>query len=121
MGARSVPMDIRGDHMTVPVQEGTAQLARLLGSASIRDKRLTVTLTNPSVDSPASAVVRLAGGAQASEARAMVLTHDDMRGRNTFQHPDEVTLAPLAVTVAREGVSVTLPKHSVTALEIQLA
>ena len=121
MGARSVPMDIRGDHMTVPVQEGTAQLARLLGSASIRDKRLTVTLTNPSVDSPVSAVVRLAGGAQASEARAMVLTHDDMRGRNTFQHPDEVRLAPLAVTLAREGVSVTLPKHSVTALEIQLA
>ena len=121
MGGRSVPMDIHGDDMTVPVQDGTAKLARLLGSASIRDKRVTVTLTNPSVDSPVSALIRFAGVARASDARAVVLTHADMRGRNTFERPDEVTTAPLAATLARDGVSVAIPKHAVVAVDVQLA
>ncbi len=121
MGARSVPMEVTGEDLTVPLQEGTGTLAALLGSASIRDKRLTVTLTNPSVDSPVTAILRLSGGAHASEARAVVLTHDDMRGRNTFDHPDQVAPTPHGATVARDGVTVTIPKHSVVAVDVQLA
>ena len=37
---------------TVPAPDGQARIAAIAGSASIREKRLTVTLTNPSVDSP---------------------------------------------------------------------
>ncbi len=48
MGARLAPMQIRGDELTVPVQEGAAKMAALKGSASIREKRLTITMTNPS-------------------------------------------------------------------------
>ena len=36
--------------MTVPLLEGTATLPGLSGSASVRDKSLTVTLTNPSLE-----------------------------------------------------------------------
>src|SRR5262249_56077677 len=57
MGARLAPMQIRGDELTVPVQEGAAKMAALAGSASIREKRLTVTLTNSSLHSPVPAPI----------------------------------------------------------------
>jgi alpha-L-arabinofuranosidase len=119
MGARAVPIDMRGDDLKVPVQEGTARMPALIGSASLRDKRLLVTLTNPSVESPLAVRLQL-GNAQATEARATVLTHDDMRARNTFEKPDEVKLAPLSVNVSAQGVALDLPKHSVAAVELQI-
>jgi alpha-L-arabinofuranosidase len=120
MGARSVPMRLRVDDMTVSVQGATAKIAGLTGSASIREKRVTVTLTNPSVDSPITTRIRFTGGARASEGRGTVLTHSDMRARNTFDAPDEVRLSPLPVQVSGDNLVVEIPKHSVAAIEIQL-
>jgi alpha-L-arabinofuranosidase len=121
MGARLAPMQIRGDELTVPVQEGAAKMAVLTGSASIREKRLTVTLTNPSLDSPVTARIKFTGGARASDGRGVALTHSDMRARNTFQNPDEVRPASLPVEIGNEGVVVVIPKQAVAAVEIQLA
>jgi alpha-N-arabinofuranosidase len=121
MGARLVPVQIRGDELTVPTEEGRAKLAALTGSASLREKRLTVTLTNASLDSPVTARIKFAAGARASEGRGTVLTHSDMRARNTFQNTDEVRPSSLPVKIANEGVAVTIPKQAVVALEIQLA
>ena len=121
MGARAVPMRIPDEPQTVAVQQGTASIPRLTGSASIREKRLTVTLTNPSVDAGVTARLRLGGGARVSEGRGRVLTHSDMRARNTFERPDEVALATLTVTVDRDSLLVEIPRHSVVALEIAIA
>lgn len=120
-GARLVPMQVRADALTVPVQQGSAKMAPLTGSASIREKQVTVTLVNPSLESPVAARIRFAGGAQAREARATVLTHGDMRARNTFEKTDEVRPAPLAVKTSGQGVMVDLPKQSVAAIQIQIA
>jgi alpha-L-arabinofuranosidase len=90
--------------LTVPAQEGAAKMAALTGSASIREKRLMVTLTNPSLDSPVTARVRFAGGARASDGRGAALTHSDMRARNTFQNTDEVRLSSLPVKISNEGL-----------------
>jgi alpha-L-arabinofuranosidase len=120
MGARLAPMQIRGDELTVPVQEGAAKMAALTGSASIREKRLTVTLTNPSLDSSVTARIRFTGGARAGEGRGAALTHSDMRARNTFQNTDEVRPSSLPVKISNEGVVVTLPKQAVAAVEIRL-
>ncbi|HZS03543.1 MAG TPA: alpha-L-arabinofuranosidase C-terminal domain-containing protein [Blastocatellia bacterium] len=121
LGARSVPMQIRADQLTVPVQDSTAKIAGLTGSASLREKRLTVTLTNASVDSPIIARIRLAGGARASEGRGTVLTHSDMRARNTFQNTNEVRPASLPVKISGETLAVDIPRQAVAAIEIQLA
>ena len=51
MNARLVPMRLKVADLTVSVPQGSAKMTGLSGSASIRDKRLTVTLTNPSLDS----------------------------------------------------------------------
>lgn len=121
MGGRSVPMRIKVDELSVPVMAGSAKMAGLEGSASVRDKRVTVTLTNVSLDSPVTARIRLAGGSRAMEGRGQVLTHSDMRATNTFDRPDEVKLAPLPVTLSGDVVSVTVPKQSVVALELAIA
>ena len=120
MGATVVPVTINLPEMTVPVLEGTAKLPRLSGSASVRDKSLTVTLTNPSLEDPVVTRIRVAGGASLREGRATVLTHQDMHATNTFDRPDEVGLAPLAVQVSGNTASVTIPKQAVAAVSLQL-
>jgi alpha-N-arabinofuranosidase len=121
MGARAVPLLTRVDELTVPVQDGTAKIPALSGSASIRDKRLTLTVTNLSPDTAVVTRIVFTGGAQPTESRATVLTHADMRARNSFDAPDEVRPAKLPVTVNGSGLAITLPKHSVAAIEIVLA
>ena len=73
------------------------------------------------MDAGVTARLRLGGGARATEGRGTVLTHADMRARNTFERPDEVALATLTVTVDRDSVLVEIPRHSVVALEIAIA
>jgi alpha-N-arabinofuranosidase len=102
------------------VQTGTAKMAALTGSASIRDRQVTVTLVNPSLDSPAAIRVRLAGGSSPTEARGTVLTHADMRARNTFEKTDEVRPSPLQVRVDGQSVTADLPAKSVAAIEIRI-
>jgi alpha-N-arabinofuranosidase len=121
MGARLAPMQVRGPELTVPTQAGAAKLAPLAGSASIREKRVTVTLTNPSLDAPVAARLTFAGGARPSAGRGVALTHSDMRARNTFQNADEVRPAPLPVNISNGSVIVAIPRQAVAAIEIQLA
>ena len=63
---------------------------------------------------------RLAGQARASEARATVLTHADMRAANTLAQPDEVKPAPLAVRVQSGAIEFSVPKQSVVAVEVAI-
>jgi alpha-N-arabinofuranosidase len=121
MGARRLEMAIRAEELTVPAREGTATMPSLSASASRRDKIVTVTLTNPSHDAALATRVRFTGPVSVSEVRGTVLTHDDMRGRNTFERPDEVRLSALAVKLDGATVLVDLPKHSVAAVEVRLS
>jgi alpha-L-arabinofuranosidase len=105
----------------VPVLEGSARLPGLSGSASLRDKTLTVTLTNPSLEQAVVARIRASGGATVREARATVLTHEDMHATNTFERPDQVTLAPLAASVSGATATLTIPRQAVVAASFQLA
>jgi alpha-N-arabinofuranosidase len=120
MGARFVPMTINVPDMTVPLLEGSARLPGLSGSASVRDKSLTITLTNPSLQEGVVTRIRLTGGARLREARATVLTHQDMHATNTFERPDEVGLAALAVQVSGDTATIPIPKQAVVAVSLQL-
>lgn len=120
-GARRVPIRIEAPELRVPILEGTAALPGLSGSASIREGRLTVTLTNPSLEDPVTVALELDGGAAVAEARGRVLTHAEMTATNTFAAPDKVRLAALPVGVGRNGARATLPARSVVALELRIA
>ena len=121
MGARLVPMQIEVPELMVPLLEGSATLPGLSGSASLRDKRLNVTLTNPSLDEAVSAGFHLSGGGRVIEGRGSVLTHEDMTAANTFDDPNNVVLSELPVQIHGSAARVTLPRQSVVALELEIA
>jgi len=121
MGGRFVPAKINIPEMTVPLLEGSARLPGLSGSASVRDKSLTLTLTNPSLQESVVTRIRLSGGARLSEGRATVLTHEDPHATNTFEKPLEVGVTGLSVQVAGDTATITIPKHAVVAASLQLA
>ena len=120
MGAQSVPLRVQCDELTVPASGGSAKMPGLSASASLKDRKLAVTLTNPSLDSPVTARIRIAGGA-AAEARGVVLTHADMMARNTFDRPEEVKLAPLPASVRGSIVEIVIPKHGVASIEVMVS
>jgi alpha-L-arabinofuranosidase len=120
MGAKLVP--VKGEAGEVRFNQGseTLRLPGLSSSASLREKEMTVTLTNPSLDAPRTVRLRIAGGPRPAEAQARVLTHDAMNAANTFDKPDEVHPTRLEANVSGDGVQLTLPKKSVAALRIRL-
>jgi alpha-L-arabinofuranosidase len=92
----------------------------LSGSASFNGKNLTVTLTNPSLDSSVAARIRLTTGSIV-EGRGSILTHSEMNAGNTLDRPNEVKLAPFPVTVRGNGTEISVPKHAVVSLQLRMA
>jgi alpha-L-arabinofuranosidase len=121
MGGRSAPAKINFPEMTVPLLEGSARFPGLSCSASVRERSLTVTLTNPSLKESVVTRLRLSGGARLREARATVLTHEDMHAANTFEKPNEVAPAALAVQVTGEIATIAIPKKAVVAVSLEIA
>ena len=120
MGARQVPLSNPVPELNVPVLAGQARLPGLSASASIRNRRLAVTLTNPSLDAALSVRIRLTGGARATEARGLVLTHQDMRATNTFADPDEVKPAAHPVRVIADALELSVPKQAIVLVECEI-
>jgi alpha-L-arabinofuranosidase len=105
--------------LKVPSRNGAATMPGLSGSASINGKSLTVTLTNPSLDSPVTAHIRLASG-NIVEGRGSILTHAEMTAGNTFDHPNEVRLAPFPVTVRGNRTELAIPPRAVVSLALTM-
>ena len=121
MGARQLPMSNPVADLNVHVLAGQAHLPGLSASASIRDRRVTLTLTNPSLDAALSLRVRFAGGARPTEVRSSVLTHADMRATNSFANPDEVKPATHPARVVADRIELNVPGKAVVLVECAIA
>ena len=121
MGGRLVPAKINIPEMTVPLLEGAGRLPGLSGSASVRGRSLTLTLTNPSLQDAVATRIRLAGGARLRECRATVLTHEDMRATNTFDQPERVAPVALQAQVSGDTTTLPIPSRAVVAVSLELA
>ncbi len=119
MRSQLAQLHIRCDELQVPSRAGTATMPGLSGSASVNGKTVTVTITNPSLDSTVAARIRLTSGS-IGEGRGRILTHSDMTAGNTFDHPDKVKLAPFPVGVRGGKAEVSLPPRAVVALELAM-
>jgi alpha-L-arabinofuranosidase len=91
----------------------------LRGSASVRDKNLTITAVNPSTNDPRLAEIALRG-ATVKEASMSFLSNADIHAHNTFEQRDVVVPVTKAVGVSGGTLVVEFPPASVTALNIQL-
>ncbi|MEW9551913.1 alpha-N-arabinofuranosidase [Nonomuraea sp. NPDC050783] len=100
---------------------GTDTLATVSLSASRKDGRVLVSLSNLDADRPADVELDLRGGAVA-DVRARILTAAKLQDHNTPDRPDAV--APRAhdgVTATASGLRVHLPAHSFVTVEGRLA
>jgi alpha-L-arabinofuranosidase len=98
----------------------TQEFWGLNGSASVRDRVLTLTVTNPALAAARETELAVRGGTIAS-VRATTLAARSMHDVNSFDHPDAVR--PVTADVASRGATLTytFPPASVTKLQITLA
>jgi alpha-N-arabinofuranosidase len=92
----------------------------LKGSASLKDKTLTLTAVNPDVTQPREAEI-VVRGASAASAKAWVVTDSDIHAHNTFEQPDRVKTRKAEVTLRPEALGFTFPAASVAKIEVILA
>ena len=121
MGAESVRAVFSAPGVGYDRNGKPARIWGLNGSASRRDRTVTLTVVNPSPDTPREADVAIAG-ARISACTTRTLTADALDAHNTFERPDAVPAPPQAtVAVPAGGLVLTFPKASVTAVTLTLA
>lgn len=116
---------------TVPAQVGgnsyigqlppVKTLAGLSGSASIKNKTLTLTVVNPHLTKPATTEIAVRG-ASVTAAKGTVLAEKDVHAHNDFANPNAVRPGSVTGLTPSGGRLVhTFPPASVTTLEITLS
>jgi alpha-L-arabinofuranosidase len=102
-------------------RDGRAQaLWGLAGSASLRDKALTVTVVNPHASEPRECAIAVRGAA-IREGHASVLSSTDLRAHNSFDHPAALAPVDAPVRVTAGSLTHRFPPASVTRLQLTLA
>jgi alpha-N-arabinofuranosidase len=98
-----------------------AEFWGLSGSASVNERQLTLTVTNPHMTEAREAEIAVRG-ARVASARARVLAESDVHAHNTFANPREVEPRDEAVNASGGGPFVyRFAPASVTRLSITLA
>ena len=99
----------------------TANFWGLNGSASRKGNVVTLTAVNPDLLKTLDAEIAIRGASITHATGAVLVAPDkDMHAHNTFDQPDAVKPATLAVTVNGELMNVSIPPASVIKLEITL-
>lgn len=121
VGGQSVRSVFSAPRISYARLNGSASFWGLGGSASLKDRTLTLTVVNPHVSDAAVAEIALRGGTPRA-VRASVIAASDIHAHNTFDRPDTVRMRDAATgTVSASGVTHTFPPASVTRLTIDLA
>jgi alpha-N-arabinofuranosidase len=91
------------------------------GSATIKDRVLTLTVVNPHVSEPREAEIAIRGAAPRQSAKASAIAPADIHAHNTFAEPRAVQPRDASVAALRDGVVVhRFPPASVTRLMFEL-
>jgi alpha-N-arabinofuranosidase len=119
-GAQSLRTVLSAPSVRYSRNSQAATLAGLSGSASIVGKRLTLTVTNPSLDQTREAEIVLRG-APIANVRVITLAANDVHAHNTFEDPKAVE--PREAALAAKGPLLVhrFPPASVTKIELDLA
>ena len=92
----------------------------LNGSASLKNRTLTLTVVNPHISVPREAEIEIRGGTPGA-VRAMTIASSDIHAHNTFEAPDTVRPREDQVTWSRgTALAYRFPPASVTRLTIEV-
>jgi len=92
----------------------------LKGSASLREKELTLTVVNPSVKDGREAEIVIRGGMLRSGS-VTVLTNSDIHAHNTFDDKKVVVPETKSMEVSGRSLNYSFPPASVTKLSLTLS
>jgi alpha-L-arabinofuranosidase len=118
-GAKEVELEVKSPDAEYKIGENKRTFAVLRGSASIKDRKLHISIVNSSTKNAVEASIDL-GGATVSGARQTVLTNKDIHAHNTFEHPDEVVSVSTSLQVSGSAFKHVFPPASITMLEFDL-
>ncbi len=121
VGGRSVRTMFSAPRISYERVNGKGSLWGLAGSATVKERTLTLTVVNPHVSEPREAEIAIVG-ASAGSATAKVLAADDIHAHNTFEQPGTVQPHEDRVSPASGGsLTHRFRPASVTRLTIALA
>jgi alpha-N-arabinofuranosidase len=122
MGAESVRTEFMAPRVSYQRNGQPATFWGLAGSASRRDKTVTLTVVNPSAADGRETTVSVRG-AKIASAAITTLTAGALDAHNSFDSPDAIPMPKEnALTAGAAGdLTVTLPKASVSKIRIQLS
>ncbi len=121
-GGQAVRTLFDAPDVTFAYADAPCRLSGLAGSASLKERELTLTVVNSRIGEPVEAAIRLLGDAQVVEGRETLLTHSDIHAHNTFDAPDTVRLSDThGVPLSGRVFSHVFAPQSITRLELKLA
>jgi len=118
-GGEAIRLNVEAPSIRYKFKDKDEEIFRIAGSASVREKTLTLTIVHTHVDEPFEAEISLRGGS-VREARQTVLTHSDIRAHNTFENPKEVVPQSAPLDLSGNRLRVTFAPRSVTRLDLSL-
>lgn len=117
MGGRAVRTVISAPEVKYTRVDKPAEFWGLSGSASVKDKQLTLTVTNPHLSEPRETEIAVRG-ARAGQVQAQVLSMPDVHAHNSFENPTVVQPRSEQVAVANGVIRHRFPPASITRLLI---
>ncbi|WP_044138600.1 alpha-N-arabinofuranosidase [Thermophagus xiamenensis] len=99
---------------------GNETIPALSGTASQKDGKINISLSNLNPNESKTIEVDLEGAKVKNVTNAVILTAPQINSVNTFENPDVVKPEHFSdFRLKKEKLSVTLPPHSIVTLEIQ--
>jgi alpha-L-arabinofuranosidase len=117
--ADAVRMEIQVPDVSFQAGGRQERLFRVAGSASVAEKRLTLTLVHSHVADPVEVNICLHGG-EAVEVKQVVLTHKTLNAHNTFENPNEVVPRESSADVRGSTLRCVLAPASITRLDVRV-
>jgi len=122
-GQRVLPADLETPELTVSGPAGTSARLPLVDGAASRSadgRTLVLTLVNRHLEEAIECRISLRGEGRIDGGLHQQLTADDIRAANSAADPERVRPTRAPFPAAGTTVAVTLPPHSVTALQLTL-
>ncbi len=117
--ARSIRTVISAPEIPYTWDDKPAYLPGLSASSSRQGNTLTVTVTNPSFDSPVTSELAFRG-ARPQNITATLLAASDVHAHNSFENPRSVEPSTKTLTVVMPVIEHTFPPASVTKFEVTI-
>lgn len=118
-GAQSVKVDFNAPLAQFKLGSDNKTFPSLLGSASIKDKKLHLSVVNTNISEPIEARIDL-GSVIVNGGKISVLTASDIHAHNTFENPNEVVTVTRSLSASGSSFVHEFAPASVNVLELDI-